>query len=111
MVNEIGHQGRKAAVVAVGPSIFNDDVLAINVAGITQTLLKCGRVRCERFSGAVVEEPDHGHGRLLRTQRERPRYGRTENRNECASIHEPPGNDARRKLKYIAICDRTMVEK
>src|ERR1700675_1333129 len=41
----------------------------------------------------------------LCTRSKRPRYGRTENRDEFAPFHMPPGNDAPFRLKRIAVCD------
>jgi hypothetical protein len=47
--NEIGDQRRQAAVVAFGPTVFDRDLLAVDVAGLAQALLKRGHVPHECF--------------------------------------------------------------
>src|SRR5262249_35359680 len=70
------------------PTVFDRNVLPIDIAGFLQALTECGRHGLEAVSRAGVEKPDHRHRRLLRARRERPRHGRAaEARNELATSY------------------------
>src|SRR5262245_24634868 len=56
----------------VCPVIFGRHVLALDIAGFTQTLAECGHVKCQPVRRRTVEKTNHGH-RRLRAHSERPR--------------------------------------
>jgi hypothetical protein len=74
--------------VAVRPTIFDRNILALDEAGLTQPLAECRHEMRVRRARPAVEEPDHRHRALLRTRRcERPRGYCTDNqRNKLASL-------------------------
>src|SRR5262245_31296143 len=55
------------------PTVFEDDVLTLNVAGFIQAPMKRGDELCEGSGRLAVEESDHWHRRLLRARRQRLR--------------------------------------
>src|SRR5262245_10254429 len=56
--------------------VFDRHILALDIAGLAQTVTERGCVRRECLRGPRVEEPDHRHRRLLRAYAERPRCRR-----------------------------------
>jgi hypothetical protein len=72
-MDQVGGESREPIVLSVSPAILDRNVLALNVAGLLQTL----KERADRSSNGgrrkAAEEPDHRHCRLLRTRREWPR--------------------------------------
>src|SRR5262249_22005704 len=72
--------------MTLGPAVFDRHIVAFDEAGFAQALAKCGgkrSVSCWRFT---VEKPNHRHGWLLRTRRERPRCRAAEERYELAAL-------------------------
>ena len=64
------------------PSVF----AAIDEPGFAEALTECRGHMDARIRGAVMEKSDHGHRRLLRARRERPRGRRAaEQRDELAA--------------------------
>jgi len=45
-VYEIGRQFRQPIVIAVGPTVFDRHVAALDIAGFTEALTECGQVFC-----------------------------------------------------------------
>src|SRR5262249_998602 len=54
------------------PTVFDDDVLTLNVAGFIQAPMKRGDELCEGAGRLAVEESNHRHRRLLGVRRARP---------------------------------------
>src|SRR5262249_2945448 len=71
----------------LGPEIDDRHVLALDKAGVLQSLAKCAqKVRVE-VGRRGTEHADHWH-RLLRARRERPRRSRSaQQRDEVAPFH------------------------
>jgi hypothetical protein len=85
-VNQIGRKSRQSIVLTLCPSIFDCDILPLDVAGFSQASVKGGDCVTERSWRGATYEPNHWHCRLLRARRERPRCRRTaEQRDEIAS--------------------------
>src|SRR5262249_8840324 len=76
-------------VLALGPAVFDRDILALDIVGFLQALAKCTQSVHIHISRCTLEEADHRHRRLLRARRERPRDRRAaEQRDErAASAH------------------------
>src|SRR5215471_3247289 len=87
--NQFGRQQRQPIYLALRPAVFDQHVLALDIAGVFEALAECAqavRVRVVRRCG--VEEPNHGHRRLLSMRSKRPRHRRTaEQRDELAALH------------------------
>src|SRR5215472_908648 len=73
--------------LALGPAVFDRDVLALRVAGILEPLAKRPQTIAIAVRRLAVEEPDHRHRGLLRPRRERPRGRCAENSEQCAALH------------------------
>src|SRR5262249_40946116 len=86
-VNQFGCQGRQPIVLIFGPTIFDCDVPALSKASLAQASKECGYRRRPLPSRCTAKEPDHGHRRLLRARRERPRRHAAEQRHELAALH------------------------
>src|SRR5262249_58998540 len=69
--NEIGSQRRQPIVPALRPSIFDCDVLALNVADFSETTAAAVRAR-RCVEGRTMEEADYRHRLLLGLARKRP---------------------------------------
>src|SRR4029453_1196893 len=83
----ISHQFRKSINLALCPAIYNRHVLALDIAGLFETLAKIAQAIRERVRFRV-EKPDHWHCRLLRARRQRPRRRRAdEQRDELPPFH------------------------
>ena len=94
--NQLGNQRREAVVLSVGPEIFDRNVAAFLVAGVTQALAK--RVKEIGFQrrGRVAHVADKGSF-LLRARGERPGGGRsTHQGNELPPSHYTP------RLRYAS---------
>src|SRR5262249_11926499 len=86
--NQIGGERRKSVIAAFRPAILDRHILALDIAGLLQTLMKRAYHGCEAVGQSAVEEPDHRHRRLLRARRERPRGRRAaEQQYELAALH------------------------
>src|SRR5262244_3931850 len=58
------------------PSVFDRDVLPLDVTGVTQASVKSREKLACQFERCKVEKPDHRHRRLLRARRARPCHSR-----------------------------------
>src|SRR5439155_991216 len=68
--------------------VFDRNVLALDEASFFQALAERGDEVRGFGERRAAEKPDHRHHRLLRTRRERPRYGgAAEQRDELAAFH------------------------
>ena len=83
---QFGRQPWQPIELTIRPLVFDPHVLAFNIAGILQTLVKCAQTIRVRVRRCGVEEPDYRHRRLLRAHRQRPRRRRcaAEQRDELA---------------------------
>src|SRR5262249_32327252 len=86
--NQFGGQRWQQIVFTMCPSVFDREVLPLDVTAVTQALVKSGKKLGCQFERCKVEKPDHRHRRLLPARRERPRRRRSANeRDEVASFH------------------------
>jgi hypothetical protein len=54
-LDQVGHQRRESVIPTFGPSIFDDDVLVLYIAKISQTVTKCLDKIGLKGSGRVPE--------------------------------------------------------
>src|SRR6266567_6942552 len=71
--NQIRCQRGQSIVLALGPTKFDRDILAFDVAGLIQAGTKRGNIRCPRSGRLTREKPDDRDQRFLRVRSERPR--------------------------------------
>jgi hypothetical protein len=72
----------------LGPTIFDRDVLALDIAVILQALAKRRQYKVRERARLAVEEPDYRHRRLLRPRRKRARGRRAaQKRDELTPFH------------------------
>jgi hypothetical protein len=69
--NQIGCQGRQSIVLALGPTVFDRDGLALDVARFAQALPESGQTETVGLRRVGAEIANHRH-LLLRARRERP---------------------------------------
>src|SRR5262249_46615625 len=70
-----------------GPAVFDDDILALKIARLGQTLAERANDRGRLVWRTTAKEPNYGY-RLLRPSRERPRNRcAAEQRDELAASH------------------------
>jgi hypothetical protein len=82
--DEVGGHLPQSVISASRPTVFDDDILTLNVASFIQAPMERGDELCEGTGRLAVEPPNHRH-RLLRARRERPRGRRAvEQRDELA---------------------------
>src|SRR6516162_765027 len=98
--DQIGHQCRQAIVLGLQPVVLDRHVLAFDVAGFVEALAKRGHVARVGIGRPVSDKPDHGHRRLLRARRERPRSRAASQYDEIASPHGSYPKAKDRELKY-----------
>src|SRR5262249_23926848 len=86
--NQLGRQHRKSIELTLGKAVFDGHVVAFDVAGFLEALLERGDLLAQRSARSSAQESNHGHHRLLRVRRERPRgYRAAEHRDELAPLH------------------------
>src|SRR5208337_3415807 len=86
--DQFGDQAWHAIVVALAPPVFDGDVLALDIAGISQSPVKIGQISARLVPRCQVKKSDYRHCRLLRACRERPTDGWASNYfDEIASSH------------------------
>jgi hypothetical protein len=80
--DEVGGQCWQAIKVALCPAVFDRQVLALDIAGFTQSFAGRGHT-CSGFAERTdAEEADHRHRLLLRGAGERPHGGRAAEKSE-----------------------------
>src|SRR5262249_28967879 len=80
-------QRRQTIYLTVGPAVFDGNVLALDIAGILETLPKSAQAFRISLRRLAVEKPDHRQRRLLGARRERPNRGcAAEQRDELAAL-------------------------
>src|ERR1700746_3181036 len=92
MAYQIGCEVGQSVGLVLRPAILDRHILALDVAGFTKALPKCGQIACTISKRRAAEDPDHRWRSLLRARRERPRGRRAaEQRDEIAPPQvEPP---------------------
>jgi hypothetical protein len=70
-----------------GEAICDLHILAHGIAGVLETAVKSAQTVRNRLSRPGVDEPDHGHRRLLGEGRERPRYDAAYKSDEFSPPH------------------------
>jgi hypothetical protein len=65
-LNQFGDQTRQPLVVPMSPPVFDHDIPAFGVAGLTQASDKGGEILTRLFERCEVQKPDHGYRRPLR---------------------------------------------
>jgi hypothetical protein len=87
-VHQIGGQCRQPIVLAVRETVFDRQVLALDIAGFLQPLPEGNHTVIFGLSRLGAQPPDHRQRRLLRARRERPGGRRTAKKGyELASPH------------------------
>jgi hypothetical protein len=87
-MHEVSRQRRKPIVMSISPTIFDRDVLALDIANLAQAQTECvdnGRRLAWR---SAAKEPDRRHCGPLRAHGERP----SECRTAKSSNEFPPSN-------------------
>src|SRR5262245_16091084 len=69
---KVRDQKRQSVSLTLGRAVFDQDVLALDIASLLHALVERGHP-VKRREWVVSEKPDHRHRRLLRTRRKRPR--------------------------------------
>src|SRR5262249_50858469 len=72
--------------LALRPSVFDSDVLTLNITSFIQATSECVQTETVRLRRPGAEIANHRH-RPLRARRERPRGRSTEQRDELAAPH------------------------
>src|SRR5215472_8944500 len=86
--HQIGCEVGQSVGLVLRPAILDRHILALDVAGFTKALPKCGQIACTISKRRTAEEPDHRWRSLLPARRERPRDRRAANeRDELAPLH------------------------
>jgi hypothetical protein len=86
--DQIGHQYRQMIVLAFQPVVLDRHVLAFDITGFVEAFAERSHLARYGIGRSVVEEPDHGQSRLLRTRGERPPNRRAAKKaDEFASSH------------------------
>jgi hypothetical protein len=89
-LGEIGRQCRKTIVLTLSPTVFDRDVLALDIPGFAQTFAKRGDKSCRFAWRPAAQIANHRHRRLLRARNERPCCrSAAEKRDEIPSLHAP----------------------
>ena len=83
--NQIGRQHRESVVPILRETVFNNDVLALDIARFFQALAKRRQDICILAGPPAVEKSDHRQRRLLRARRDWPRRRAAENGDERAA--------------------------
>jgi hypothetical protein len=87
--HQIGRQFGQSVEVAIRPSVFESNVLSLDIAELVETLEQAINIAGLRPFGA--EHPDNSHRRPLRASQERPSRSRTpDEENEFPSPHRLP---------------------
>jgi hypothetical protein len=104
---QIGCEVGQSVGLAMRPAILDRHILALDVAGFTKALPKCGQIACTISKRRAAEEPDYRWRSLLPVRRERPRRGHAANEHD----EFPPPHGAYPKAKghgpeYSSVLER-----
>jgi hypothetical protein len=81
-----GRQSRQPLALSLRTAVCDRQFLVLNIAAFLQALAKSAQSVRHGLRRWGVEITDHGHRRLLRARRERPRRRAAEQRDELASF-------------------------
>jgi len=84
-LHEIGRHRRQWTITIRYPAVFDSHVLTFDIAHFGKTAPECGIEMHGVGLRQAAEISDHGHPRLLRACRERPRRRAAEQRDERAA--------------------------
>ena len=76
MLNQVGGHDRQSIVAALRPTIFDRDVLALDVASFGQALVKSSNQLAPGVRRRGIKKSDQRNCRLLRARLHRPRHSR-----------------------------------
>src|SRR5262245_47631168 len=76
----------KSIDLTVSPAVFERDVLAFDVSGLLEALMKSAQIIREGLKRCRVQKSNHRHRRLLRDRLHRPRRRAAEQRDELAAF-------------------------
>src|SRR5262245_19425283 len=85
--DQVGDQARHPIVAALPPTVFDGDVLTLDIASLSQSLMKIDQIAARLVPRCQVKESDHLHRRLLRARCERPRSCAAEQGDELPAPH------------------------
>src|SRR5262245_20986219 len=95
-MDQVGGQRRQSVILPFRPAILDRRVLTLGYAGFLQALAERCEERLKPVRRRAVEKTDHGHRRLLRVCRNRPRRCRdAEQRDELAAPNHSITSSAR----------------
>jgi hypothetical protein len=83
--HQIGHHHRQAVVSIIRPAVFDQNILAIDVASFGKTFVKSCQLSAVILGETSVDEPDHRHRRVLRARRSTG----GKSANECEKFPSP----------------------
>src|SRR5262249_18230102 len=88
-MNKISSQCRQLVVPALGPAIFDRNILAFDTSGRLQAQTECTQPVCVQGGRVAAHEPNNWQlARLLRPRRERPRDRRAaDGQDELAPLY------------------------
>src|SRR5262249_16781906 len=94
--SQIGRQLRQLIDLILGEAIRDCYVLALDKAGLLQTLVECPQTGRDSVKRGGMKKPDDRHPlALLRACRERPRSRGAEHRDELTAFHHSITSSAR----------------
>ena len=86
--DQVSRERRQSIESSLGPSVFDDDVSALDEPGFHQSFTERLREVGKSIGRSAVKKPDYRLHGLLRARRQRPRRRRTaEQRDELAPLH------------------------
>src|SRR3954465_11230728 len=86
--DQVSRERRQSVESSLGPSVFDDDVSALDEPGFHQSFTEGLREGAKSLGRSAVKKPDSRLHGLLRASRERPcRRRPTEQRDELAPFH------------------------
>src|SRR5262249_20803908 len=89
---EVGHERRQAIVSAAEPMVFDDHVLAIDVADFAKAFRERSRMASGAIKRSTTDKADYRHRLPLRARREWPRRRAAEQCYERAPPHGHPSS-------------------
>src|SRR5262249_51615861 len=101
--DEIGGETRQAIIMALRPAVFDRDVPALDVTGLTEAAPKGRHQVGGILRRPAAKKPDHRHRQLLRAGRKRPCRSRAaEQRDELATPHSTTSSASASNLGGIS---------
>jgi hypothetical protein len=89
--DEIGGQCRQSIITALPKAVFDRQILSLDEASFTQSLVESGEKRCSPRAGhTATEDADHRHRLLLRAEGARHRHRAAQQEEQLAASHSMP---------------------